>query len=100
VEILVVWFVFAIIGAVIGAAKGNTGAGLILGALLGPLGWLIMAVQRTSKLSQLQSRPESEGWHPDPLGRFDSRYYDGKRWTQHVGRVEQDGTRRQLEDPV
>lgn len=24
------------------------------------------------------------GWHPDPLGRSDRRYYDGDRWTEHI----------------
>lgn len=24
------------------------------------------------------------GWHPDPKGRFEQRYYDGVRWTEHV----------------
>jgi len=23
-------------------------------------------------------------WHPDPLGRFDHRYWDGNTWTSHV----------------
>jgi uncharacterized protein YxjI len=25
-------------------------------------------------------------WHPDPFGRFESRYWDGERWTEHVSR--------------
>jgi len=29
------------------------------------------------------------GWHPDPSGRFEARYFDGIRWTEHVTR---DGT--------
>jgi hypothetical protein len=24
------------------------------------------------------------GWHADPFGRFDHRYWDGERWTEHV----------------
>jgi uncharacterized protein YxjI len=24
------------------------------------------------------------GWHPDPLGRFEHRYWDGTQWTEHV----------------
>ena len=24
------------------------------------------------------------GWHADPFGRFDHRYWDGARWTEHV----------------
>lgn len=25
------------------------------------------------------------GWYPDPLGRHDHRYWDGREWTHHVG---------------
>lgn len=35
------------------------------------------------------------GWHPDPLGRFDHRYWDGEVWTEHVSRAGQ-----QLTDPL
>jgi uncharacterized protein YxjI len=27
------------------------------------------------------------GWHPDPFGRFESRFWDGERWTAHVSRA-------------
>ena len=26
------------------------------------------------------------GWHPDPMRRFEHRYWDGVRWTEHVSR--------------
>lgn len=26
----------------------------------------------------------SDGWHSDPYGRFELRYFDGTRWTEHV----------------
>jgi len=94
----------AIIGAAIGNGKTmGGGGGFLLGFLLGPIGVLIVAVSGShhdSTLSRIQSRPTGPGWHPDPLGRFDGRYYDGSRWTQHVGRVEPDGSRRTLEDPL
>src|SRR5688500_20352318 len=35
------------------------------------------------------------GWHPDPFGRYQQRYHDGARWTEHVAT---DG--RQLVDPL
>jgi hypothetical protein len=35
------------------------------------------------------------GWHPDPTGRFEQRYWDGESWTEHVARG---GTR--STDPV
>ena len=28
--------------------------------------------------------PPPPAWHPDPLGRFEQRYWDGTRWTEHV----------------
>lgn len=99
---IVVWVICGVIGALIGSnrAVGNLG-GLLLGFLLGPIGLAFVALSaKRSTLDQVQTRPEEAGWHPDPLGRFDGRYYDGRRWTQHVGRVEADGTRRQLEDPL
>lgn len=35
------------------------------------------------------------GWHPDPTGRFELRYWDGATWTAHVSRGGQ-----QAEDPL
>jgi hypothetical protein len=29
---------------------------------------------------------ERAGWHPDPTGRYEHRYLDGIRWTEHVAR--------------
>jgi hypothetical protein len=31
------------------------------------------------------------GWHPDPAGRADQRYWDGERWTEHVMRGGESG---------
>lgn len=36
------------------------------------------------------------GWHPDPAGRSDHRYYDGNRWAEHVS----DAAGTQSVDPV
>ena len=33
--------------------------------------------------------PDQPGWLPDPTGRFESRYWDGTKWTQAVMRGEQ-----------
>jgi hypothetical protein len=35
------------IGALIGSAKGNTKAGFWWGFLLGPIGWIVMAVKKS-----------------------------------------------------
>ena len=32
----------------------------------------------------MEPAPPSAGWHPDPTGRFDFRYYNGQRWTSDV----------------
>ena len=34
-------------------------------------------------------------WHPDPMGRFDHRYWDGIAWTEHVSKGGQ-----QFVDPI
>ena len=31
------------------------------------------------------------GWYPDPLGRHEHRYWDGREWTHHVGSAGQPG---------
>lgn len=95
----------AVFGALLGTDKAMGGAGgFVLGLLLGPLGVLIVAVskgkEKPTTLQRVQARPEGEGWHPDPLGRFDGRYFDGQEWTQHVGRVGADGARQTFEDPM
>jgi ribosomal protein L40E len=45
---------FALIGALIGAAKGRMVAGLVWGAALGPIGWLVIALSK----SRLPECPE------------------------------------------
>ncbi|MGY6502812.1 MAG: RDD family protein [Acidimicrobiales bacterium] len=37
----------------------------------------------------------SDGWHDDPLGRYQKRYYDGSQWTHHVT----DGSGQSFVDP-
>ncbi|NBU94785.1 MAG: DUF2510 domain-containing protein [Actinobacteria bacterium] len=32
------------------------------------------------------------GWYPDPSSRFELRYWDGTRWTEHVSRGGQQST--------
>lgn len=100
---IAVWVVCGLIGAAIGSSKNLGCAGFMLGVLLGPIGLIVIAVMAAkpaSTLDRIQARPETDGWHPDPLGRFDARYFDGDRWTQHVGRVDAQGNRQTLEDPI
>lgn len=87
----------AIIGGLIGSGKGKGGAGFVLGALLGILGVIIIAIleptpevqaQRNLRVQQLMGQQGSEvspgAWWPDPYQRHQSRYWDGTRWTDHV----------------
>jgi hypothetical protein len=97
--------VMAVLCGVIGAALGSSkkvggGGGFILGLLLGFIGLIIVAVSAPkSPLDRVEAKPADKGWYPDPLGRFDDRWFDGYRWTQHVGRMK-DGQPVKLEDPI
>jgi hypothetical protein len=59
----------------------------IVGIVLA-LVWPVPALARLTPAS-------SAGWHRDPSGRFDERYFDGRRWTKGVQRS---GER--FEDPL
>jgi len=48
-SIIFFWGLFTIIGALIGSIKSRVGMGLFLGFLLGPFGWLIMALMKSHK---------------------------------------------------
>lgn len=53
--LLLVWALMGVVGVVIAQAKKvNAFAGFVLGALFGPLGWLLLAV---SSPSEGQSKP-------------------------------------------
>lgn len=43
------FFLVALVGGAIGSAKGRVGAGILFGALLGPIGWIVIAVGPTAK---------------------------------------------------
>jgi hypothetical protein len=43
-----------------------------------------------------QSAPSSEGWRPDPFGRFESRFWNGSSWTPYV----KTGSDHALDDPI
>jgi hypothetical protein len=95
----------ALVGGLIGSNRKIGGpGGAFVGGLLGLIGWVIALASgplaEPTTLDKIQRRPDGEGWHPDPLGRFDARWYNGERWTQHVGRVGADGTRQTFEDPL
>lgn len=78
---------FGAIGAAIGSSKGSTFEGLILGALLGIIGIIILLFMKPRNKTPPWAQGTSTtivGWHPDPFNRFQLRYYDGAKWTAHV----------------
>lgn len=54
-EFVIIFAVLALVGALIGQHKGRTGFGAILGFLLGPIGWLIVALMPSNE-QQLKKR--------------------------------------------
>ncbi len=47
---LIIWLIIGtLIGALIGQSKGRTGAGAFMGFLLGPIGWLVIALGPSRK---------------------------------------------------
>ncbi len=109
----VAWIPGAILGGVvgylIGRNKGLGTAGIWLGALLGCVGWVIVALLKPAStppapggapaVTGPASGPAAPGsaapgWYPDPFRRFHHRYHDGSKWTDQVST---DG--RQFTDP-
>jgi DNA-directed RNA polymerase subunit RPC12/RpoP len=52
IALLLYVLIFGLVGGLIGERKGRSGAGFIFGALLGPIGWLIIAVGPDIKAEQ------------------------------------------------
>ncbi|MEI8239624.1 MAG: DUF2510 domain-containing protein [Actinomycetota bacterium] len=99
-----------LIGWAIAKNKGRSTAGFWPGALLGRIAWIIAApigptpeaaahriAQTEALLAAIapQDRPHPAapvasavppGWHPDPRGRCEFRYWDANRWTANVNR--------------
>ena len=99
--VLIIWAAFGAIGYAIANPKGKGGAGVALGLLLGILGIIIAAClsdspevalrkqpsvpQHANFYAPVQRQPQGlAGWHADPYGRHQSRYFDGFIWTNHV----------------
>jgi hypothetical protein len=114
VEIVVVVIVLAVlvgmavsggIGALIGRGKGRATAGFLLGAFLGWVGWIVVALLRPTADAEARRQIQidevkrsiqggtkqlgkggdwSQGWFSDPFGRHEYRYFDGTAWSPQV----------------
>lgn len=116
--VLVVWLICGLLGALIGSSKGRTGAGLILGGLLGIIGLIIVAVMKPTpekagipvggRKCQWCAEPiqmeavvckhcgrdvgAAGAWLQDPSERYPDRWWDGTQWTPWI-RDKPGGTR-------
>jgi len=50
------------------------------------------AAKSTSTPSTSSSSAAPAGWYADPSGRFELRYWNGDKWTEHVSRAGQQST--------
>jgi hypothetical protein len=93
------------VGVLIGRGKGRARAGFYLGAFLGWVGWIVVALLRPTAVNEArrqlqiddvkrsmqgdtqhrgQRGDSSQGWFSDPFGRHDYRYFDGSAWSPQV----------------
>jgi hypothetical protein len=79
--LLVVAAILAVL-VVLGLTRRQTEAASALGTGVGGYGaWAPVPPGMAT------SHPTSPAaWHPDPTGRYELRYWDGSRWTEHVSR--------------
>lgn len=56
--VVLLWFAFALVGGLIGRSKGRVLAGVLWSLLLGPIGWIIVALSK----GNLQQCPSCRSW--------------------------------------
>lgn len=91
VSFLVYVVVFGGVGLLIGLSKKRPMTGFFLGVFLNCFGLVIALclprVKSAADVSNVWVHAPSgtpPGWFPDPRGRFQSRFWDGAAWTDHV----------------
>ena len=97
-------FLLAVVGAVVGLAIANSRARTKLATANAELAWLRPEYARLqqwvasagtagSSTGYAEAYGPTAGWHPDPSGRHELRYWDGGQWREDVldqGRSSQD----------
>lgn len=93
------WIFMAIvcagIGQLLGQQKGRPRDGMLLGLLLGVFGLIVVALMEPDpriKAQRAAANPHvivqatsgPAGWHPDPYGKHQLRYFDGTSWREIV----------------
>ena len=77
--VIVLWLFFAAASARIAHLKNiPISVGLLLGALLGLVGLVIMVCLPSSRKTAPGLPPP--GWYPDPAGTCAQRYWNGQAW--------------------
>ena len=97
-ELLVIAFFIGliavtIVGLIRSGQNGDMGwlAGIIAGWIVG-LGWLVAIIYLAAVAPRRSQQPAAmpphsapgAGWHSDPLGRHEFRYWNGVNWTSDV----------------
>ncbi len=53
-------------------------------AAIGAAGYWYYRSRRAGAMTVRTSAPSAAGWHGDPTGRHETRYWDGAAWTTQV----------------
>lgn len=77
------------------AASSVATAAVVEPAVAEPAGWAVAPQPASQQPQQVEQPSVPAQWAADPMNRFELRYWDGTRWTEHVSRAGQ-----QYVDPI